>query len=236
MAYALPGLYDALYASKDYAGESARITELIRARSPEARTLLDVACGTGRHLEYLRADFDVEGVDVDEGLLAVARERLGSTALSLGDMRTLALGRRFDAITCLFSAIGHLADTSELDTAIAAMAAHLEPGGVLLVEPWIEPDAWLPGKPALLTVDEPELKIARVTLTGRRGNTSILHFHYLVATPDGVETFEERMELGLFTAAELRSAFERAGLDVEHDPDGLTGRGLFSGRSPAAGS
>lgn len=149
-------------------------------------------------------------------------------------MRSFDLGRRFDAITCLFSAIGHLADTVELDSAIAAMAAHLEPGGVLLVEPWLEPDAWLAGKPALLTVDEPDLKIARITLAGRRGNTSILDLHYLVATPAGVEAYAEQMELGLFTSAELRASFERAGLDVEHDAVGLIGRGLFIGRSPAS--
>jgi SAM-dependent methyltransferase len=149
-------------------------------------------------------------------------------------MRTLDLGRRFDAITCLFSAIGHLADTTELRMAIAAMARHLEPGGVLVVEPWIEPEAWLSDRPSLLTVDEPDLKIARVTLTGRRGNTSTLDFRYLVATPDVITTHAEQMELALFTAAEMRHAFEQAELDVEHDPDGLIGRGLFVGRSPTA--
>ncbi len=146
-------------------------------------------------------------------------------------MRTLELGRRFDVVTCLFSAIGHLADTDELHASIAAMAAHLEPGGVLIVEPWIEPDAWTAGRPDLLTVDEPDLKIARVTLTGRRGDTSLLDFRYLVATPDGIEAYGEQMELALFTAAEMCGSFEGAGLDVEHDADGLTGRGLYIGRS-----
>ena len=236
MPYALPDLYDALYSHKDYAGESARVKELILARNPAARTLLDVACGTGKHLEYLRNDFDVEGVDLDEGLLAVARARLGSVPLHVGDMRTLDLGRRFDAVTCLFSAIGHVTDTSELDAAIAAMAAHLEPGGVLLVEPWLEPDVWVEGRLHLLPVDEPDLKIARVTVAGRRRNTAILDFHYLVATPAGVETHAEQMELELFTEAEQRRAFEQAGLDVEHDAEGLIGRGLFIGTAPATHS
>jgi hypothetical protein len=81
-------------------------------------------------------------------------------------------------------------------------------------------------------VDEPELKIARITQTGRGGTTSILDFHYLVATPGGVEAYAERMELGLFTAGEMGTSFESAGLDVEHDVVGLIGRGLFIGRSP----
>ena len=45
--------YDAVYSDKDYAGESQRLASIIRERAPMARTLLDVACGTGRHLEYL---------------------------------------------------------------------------------------------------------------------------------------------------------------------------------------
>lgn len=234
MAYPLPHVYDALYAYKNYAGEAARLTELIRERNPSARTLLDVACGTGKHLEVLRAQFDVQGLDLDDDLLAIARDRLGTIPLYSGDMRSFDLGCRFDAVTCLFSAIGHAADTGELDAAIASMARHLEPGGVLLVEPWLEPDAWIAGRLHLLTVDEPDLKIARVTVPARRGITSIMDFHYLVATPDGVQTHVERLEHGLFTTSEYEAAFERAGLAVEHDREGLIGRGLYIGRAAAA--
>jgi hypothetical protein len=53
--------------------------------------------------------------------------------------------------------------------------------------------------------------------------------HYLVGTADGVEQFEEHHELGLFTPEEMRSALEATGLTVEHDPDGLMGRGLWIG-------
>jgi hypothetical protein len=72
MGYALPHLYDAVYSFKDSAGEAAQLTRPIRERSPGARTPRGVACGTGRHLELLRAEFEVDGVDLDEGLLAVA--------------------------------------------------------------------------------------------------------------------------------------------------------------------
>ncbi len=232
MGYPQPHLYDAIYAYKDYDGESAKIAALIRERCPGARTLLDVACGTGKHLECLQAEFEVEGVDLDEDLLAIARDRLGTVPLHAGDMRSFDLGRRFDAVTCLFSAIGHALDATELDAAVAAMAAHLRPGGVLIVEPWLEPDAWIPGRLHLLTVDEPDLKIARVTIPARRGAVSILAFHFLVASPAGVATYAEQLEHGLFTAEQMLAAFERAGLEVEHDPDGLIGRGLFIGRVP----
>ena len=55
-------LYDLFFEWKDYAGEAEKLHELIQSRSPGAGSLLDVACGTGRHLEHLRAWYEVEGV------------------------------------------------------------------------------------------------------------------------------------------------------------------------------
>ena len=87
------------------------------------------------------------------------------------------------------------------------------------------------GRPHLLTVDEPELKIARATVAGREGDVSILEFDYLVATPEGTRHFTERHEAALFTDDQYRQAFERAGLSVELDEEGLIGRGLYLGHA-----
>lgn len=58
--------YDVLHAArqKDDAGEAARVAAMVKERRPEARSLLDTACGTGGHLRFLRDHFDeVEGLD-----------------------------------------------------------------------------------------------------------------------------------------------------------------------------
>ena len=76
-------IYDAVYSFKDYRAEAERVHELIQERSPGASSLLDVACGTGKHLEQFRRWYpDVAGVDLDEGLVEVARERLDDVPLS----------------------------------------------------------------------------------------------------------------------------------------------------------
>jgi len=229
-----PDLYDLEYAHKDYAGEAARIEELIRARNPDARTLLDVACGTGKHLEHLRERFACEGLDLDEGLLGVARTRVPDVPLLQGDMRTLDLGRRFDAITCLFSAIGFAGGLDGLAAAARSFAAHLEPGGVLLVEPWITPDAWMPNRPHVLSASDERIALARVTLSGvRNERISTTEMHYVVGTSDRIASWVELHELYLFTEDEMRAALEGAGLEVEYDPEGLIGRGLWIARRPA---
>jgi len=221
-------LYDALYDTfKDYAAEAARVRELI---GPDARTLLDVACGTGRHLELLQGDYEVVGLDIDPGLLAVARLRLPGVELVEADMTDFDLDRTFDAVVCLFSSIGYAHTVERLHAAVGAMARHLASGGVLIVEPWLRPDAWRAGHVHMLTVDDEELKIARVTHAGRVRDVSTIDFVYVVGTPAGLDHFEERHELGLFTDEQYRAAFAGAGLAVEHDPDGLMGRGLYVGR------
>ena len=81
-----------------------------------------MACGTGKHLEQLRAWYEVSGLDLDPQLLAIARERLGAVELHEGDMTAFSLGRRFDVVTCLFSSIGYVGTVERLGDAIAAMA------------------------------------------------------------------------------------------------------------------
>jgi SAM-dependent methyltransferase len=209
--------YDTIYEFKDYRAESARVHELIQERKPDARSLLDVACGTGQHLEHLSQRYEVEGLDLDEELLAVARNRLPRITLHRGDMIEFDLGRTFDAVACLFSSIGYVRTRENLDAAVATMARHLSPGGVLVIEPWVMPEAWEDGHIGGVFVDHDDLKIARLDTSQRDGELSVLHLAYLVATRDEVSHFTEDHVLALFTDDQYRRALESAGLTVEHD-------------------
>lgn len=226
-------LYDAIYSRLDYEGFSVRIHELIQDRKPGAASLLDVACGTGGHLQFLARDYLVEGLDLDSGMLAVAKAKLPKVPFHEANMVDFNLGKRFDAVICMFSSIGYAKTPENLNKAVASMARHIDPGGVLIVEPWILPENWDDDHPGEATlIDLPGLKITRVGSNVRQGRLTILEMHHLVLSQKQVEYISETHALCLFTSDEYRSAFARAGLAVEHDVEGLMGRGLFIGVAP----
>jgi SAM-dependent methyltransferase len=225
--------YDVLYSWKDYVGETSMLLTIIRERNPTARTLLDVACGTGKHMELLKKHFDVEGLDLDADMLTIARQRLPGVKLHHGDMLDFDLLRQFDVVTCLFSSIAYAGTPEKLARALRTLTAHLASGGVLVVEPFFTPEQWQPGHPWALFVNEPDLTVARMDVPGSpRGRIAALEFHYLVGTPEGIDYFTERHDIALFTHDEYVEAFRAAGLEPEHDREGLMGRGLYVAVKP----
>lgn len=228
-------VYDLLYeaAGKDYAAEAEQLHRLIQARRPGAATLLDVACGTGAHLAHLRRWYDVAGADVEPAMLAVARGRCPDVDLVEADMRTLALGRRFDAVTCLFSSVAY---GDGLDAAVGALAGHLAPGGVLVLDGWIRPADWRdPAPPHVLTARSPDGRVAacRVGRSTRDGRHTRLDLQYLIGrTGRPTVHVVEHHELTLFTDDEYRRAFTGAGLTVDVVPGPYPDRDRYAGVAP----
>ncbi len=228
-------LYDALYsAKKDYSKEAEQVHAIIQEhKHTDSDDLLDVACGTGLHAEVLRRWYHVEGLDVCEGQLAVAQKRLPDVTFYLADMSHFATGKKYDAITCLFSAIGELLDIEQVNSAISAMAKHLKPGGVLIVEPWLRPEQFKEGRIWTVFVDEPNLKVARMTVAERHGRIVDLHMRYMVGRSGNIEEFVEHHQEALHTVDEYMNAFKLAGLDTAYDEEGLIGRGLYIATKPS---
>ena len=226
-------LYDAIYLNtgKDYAAEAERVHAFVNQYKQACGDhLLDVACGTGIHIISLSQHYQVEGLDLDEKMLEIARKKCPQLLFHQGDMLDFSLDHHFDVITCLFSSIGYVKTLPRLHQAIANMAGHLTPGGVLVVEPWISPEKWTSGKFYATFVDQPDLKIARMNFSENKDRLSFFTFHYLVASSQGIQHFTELHELGLFTEAEYLESFRTAGLDAFQDAEGLDGRGLYIGR------
>ena len=245
--------YDLVYDAqgKDYLEEAERLRLILMGHGISAPVLgrrprwLDVACGTGRHLVHL-PECERVGVDLDPAMLDVARRRCPTVEFEVLDMKSLspwdatdipslAVDARFEVVTCLFSAIAYMEDLEELGIAIRGMASRLSPGGLLLVEPFLTPDMVVEGHLSMNVIDRDDLKLVRMDVPRVEGRRLDLEFHYLAATPAGVDHRIEPHRITLFTCDEIGNAFRAAGLTWEYDSDGLSGRGLHLGTKSSQG-
>lgn len=223
--------YDDIYATfKDYKAETRLTRKLIREHKiHNGKRLLDIGCGTGVHAGLLSKYYRVEGLDLDSKMLAMARKTHPGIRFHQADMVDFQLPRKFDVILCLFSAIGYVRTKTRLRKAVRSMAAHMLPGGILLVEPWFTTEQWHVGRVGMIEVEKPGLRIVRMSRSAKRRNLSILEFEYLIGTAGGIQHLTEVHELGLFKEEDYLEAFRLARLEVTHDPQGLDGRGLYIG-------
>ena len=190
--------------------------------------LLDLGCGTGRHLvHFARRGFDVTGVDLSDHMLDMA----GSKAKDAGvDVRLVRasfcdLGgldsASFDYVICMFSTLGMVRGSENRAAALAEVRRLLVPGGAFAIHAHNRlHNLWIPGGTARL------LRSYLAALVGRREVGDMIIDGYR-----GVK----RMYLHSYTARELREAISAAGLEVSNllhlneRRDGLIRRRMLSG-------
>jgi SAM-dependent methyltransferase len=129
-----------LYEDNAGAWDETRSRELIEkswldrftAPLPPGATILDIGCGMGepiaRHL--IESGFRVTGLDSSPSLIAMGRERFPDHEWIVGDMRKLALGRRFDGLIAWHSSF-HLSPADQRKL-FPLLASHANPGGSLM--------------------------------------------------------------------------------------------------------
>ena len=224
--------YDKIYHWKDYTIETAKIKELIKQhKTTLGNKLLEVGCGTGHHIQHLQDTYQCTGIDINEEILEVAREKHPNTEFIQANMINFDLGRRFDVITCLFSAIGYVKTYANLEKTLNSFSNHLYSGGVAIIEPWFTKDVYSVGRPSITVFEDDDLKIARVTVS-EKDDISVMDMHYLIAERGKkVKHFVDRHELGLFEIDNTLEIMKGVGFDAMYLPDGLMeNRGLYIGK------
>ncbi|MGH2390742.1 MAG: class I SAM-dependent DNA methyltransferase, partial [Chloroflexota bacterium] len=223
-------IYDTLYADHDYEGESSWVKTMVdRYKLSDSSTLLDLGCGTGRHLECLRTSFTVEGLDIDQSMLAEAARRLPGIPLHEGDFTDFDLSRQFDVVTCMLSSIGYARRPAGLAKVVRHMARHTRVGGVILIEPWLPPDQTQAEAMSARVVERDGQKISRMRTVHTEDGASILVYDYLVTTAEDVIHFIERHELGIFSREQYLAVCTAAGLRTFYEPIGPSGIGAYIG-------
>lgn len=222
---------DLLADPSEYEGEVAGYIDLIKRNSLHTpSTLLHLGCGAGGHDTFFKKHFAVTGVDISRGMLDKARLRHPDVEYIEEDMRTVRLGREFDAVA-IPDSIDYMASLSELRMAIGTAVAHLKTGGVLLVV----------GKTREIFTDNNfaytgEKEDLHVTLLENnyinryRLDTYEATLVYLIRRRGNLTIHTECHVLGLFSQEAWEKVFAEAGLTVrETDLDGTYDKYLLGG-------
>ena len=131
----LAHLWPLLSDPADYAKEAWYWREALRQRlGPGRHHLLELGVGGGHNLSHLTAEFDVTAVDISEQMVAHSRKLNPGVEHHVGDMRTVRLGRKFDAVI-IHDAIAYMTTEADLLAALATAREHLNPGGALVTAP-----------------------------------------------------------------------------------------------------
>ncbi|MBO0693233.1 MAG: hypothetical protein J2P58_10085, partial [Acidimicrobiaceae bacterium] len=120
--------------------------------------------------------------------------------------------------------------TTELNQTLVNLSAHLEPGGVVVIDGWVRPDRWRePGTVHVETVETEDLKLVRMSRTEREGAVTHLEMHYLAASLEQIDHFVDHHHLRLFAPADYESAMAMAGFTVEVMESPLPDRDRYVG-------
>lgn len=205
--------YDLLYSCKDYKAEVTKIKKLIsKYKQSDGDSLLDVACGTGRHLRFLKGSFSCTGVDLSRQVLRIAKHNLPDVEFKQGNMIDFKLNKKFDVVLCLFSAIGYVKTYENLKRTLNNFSKHLKQGGVVIIEPWFAPEMYGVGTPHMLIYSGKDIKIARLHVSEARDGISILDMHHLIAEKNKkVRYIVSREELGMFKTKKILNLMSIAG-------------------------
>lgn len=149
MSSAVPSLYGPLASlwpllspPDDYIPEADHVRKVLRhflamfpASQPDApATIMELGAGGGHTLHHLTDEFHAVAVDLSDEMLANSRRLNPTVEHIVGDMRTLRLGRTFDAVL-LHDAVDYMTTPHDAIAALMTASTHLRPGGVALVAP-----------------------------------------------------------------------------------------------------
>ena len=119
----------------DYADEAAFVRRVVDdVAIGDARTLLELGSGGGNNASHLKARFHCTLTDLSPEMLALSRTLNPECEHLEGDMRSLRLGRTFDVVF-IHDAISYLTTEADLRAAVETAAAHVRPGGVVILTP-----------------------------------------------------------------------------------------------------
>jgi SAM-dependent methyltransferase len=220
--------YNLFYKEKDYASEVDYVISHIRRHLPQGTSILELGCGTGGHAEHFaKMGYTVQGVDLSEDMLkeaeskkiALPQELSARLNFAQGDIRTLRLGKQFDAVLSLFHVFSYQTANSDLSEAFGTAASHLTTNGILLFDFWYGPAVirQLPDV-RVQRLEDSEVKMTRIAEPIVRANRNIVDVNYEILIEHKqtgkLERIKETHSMRYLFMPEIEFLLARHGLEM----------------------
>ncbi|MDU4695589.1 MAG: class I SAM-dependent methyltransferase [Paenibacillus sp.] len=217
--------YDLLYQDKDYSTEVDYIDGLIKKFSPEANSILELGCGTGKHAMLLaQKGYNIHGVDISSEMLRQAELEIEKHKmsdrinLSHGDIRDIRINQKYDVVISLFHVMSYQTMNADIERAFLTASHHLKPNGIFIFDCWYGPGV-LTDPPVtrvkrysndqfgITRIAEPEMN----TIT----NTVTVKYELFVKEfkSNRIQEIQESHVMRYFFKQEIELLFEKSGLN-----------------------
>lgn len=225
---------------EDYAEEAAFAASVLTSAAGDVNEVLELGSGGGHNALHLKRRFAMTLVDRSDEMLGVSRRLNPECEHLRGDMRTLRLGRFYDAVF-VHDAVEYLTSEAELRQGMATAYAHCRPGGAALFVPDHTAETFEPGTEHG-GVDAPDGRGARYlawTWDPDPGDSWVLTaYAFLLRRADGtVRAVDETHRTGLHSRGTWLRLLDETGFEAytvtERTTEDRPPRDLFVGRRPA---
>lgn len=224
---------------EDYAEEAAFAADLLASAVVPVERVLELGSGGGHNAWHLKARFTLTLVDLSPQMLAVSRQLNPECEHLPGDMRTVRLGRDFDAVF-VHDAVSYMVTEDDLRAAMATAFLHCRPGGVAVFAPDDTSETYVPSADHD-GHDDPEtgrgVRFLEWAHPPASDGTVVVDYAFLLRRADGtVEAVHERHHHGLFGRSAWLGLLAEAGFEpravTEVTGEDRRARELFVGHRP----
>lgn len=219
--------YDLLYHDKNYADEAKFIQGLLSSYSPNAKTILELGCGTGEHsILLIKEGYEVHGVDLSAEMLERAKQKQiqlpeelsHNLSFSQANIRSFRSNKRFDVVLSLFHVVSYQTTNRELEETFETVSAHLKPGGIFVFDCWYGP-AVLTERPSVRVkrIEDENIIVTRIAEPQMDSNQNCVTVNYQVFIKDrtshSVEELQESHCMRYLFSPEIHALLNRFQLE-----------------------
>lgn len=218
--------YDLLYEDKPYKSEVEFIKHsLAQSGLNNYSALLDLGCGTGKHLNYISKYFDkCTGIDISAGMINRAKKSKNNLNIDykVADISDFSLGKKFSCIISLFHVFSYLTKKNQIDGFFNNAYSHSQDESILMFD-YYNYDGLMSDKPSSREkiVENDEIHVARKSFPVLNEIENTLKIRFEIKITDKLSNKEHDISedhfMRFFKQSEIEEYAERNGFQlIEH--------------------